>query len=32
MPEATQGCDGLNVGAADEAEDDYTEQGPWQMA
>ena len=32
VPEATEGGDGLNVVAADEAEYHRTEHGPWQMA
>ena len=32
VPEATDRCDGLDVVAADKAEDDRTEHGPWQMA
>jgi hypothetical protein len=31
VPEATEGGDGLNVVAADEAESHRTEPGPWQM-
>jgi hypothetical protein len=32
VPEATDGSDGLDVVAADEAENDRTEHGPWQRA
>jgi hypothetical protein len=32
VPEATDGGDGIEVGATYEAKDDHTERDPWEMA